>query len=749
MIRINEILDKTAVYLTEQEQALLTKAYVFSAAAHAGQVRLSGEPYLSHPLEAAGILADMRLDAASIASGLLHDTVEDTKATVDELEELFGEEVADIVDGVTKISLIPFESKEEAQAENIRKMILAMANDIRVILVKLADRLHNMRTLEFQKPHKQALIAQETMDIYAPLANRLGLHRIKTELEDWSFRYLKPDIYAQLVEGVATHHTVDETFIERVIGHLNELLGPNNIKARIVGRRKHLWSVHNKMRVQGLTIDQVHDLVAFRVIVETIRECYHVLGLVHSLWKPVPGRFKDYISMPKANMYQSLHTTVVGPGGERIEIQIRTEEMHRLAEEGVAAHWKYKEREKGKFNPKDVERFQWLRQIMDWQRELTDSREFVANLRFDLFQDEVYVFTPKGDVKELPEGATAVDLAFLIHTAIGEHCAGAKVNGRLVPLDTPLKNGDTVEIITDKNRQPNRDWLKFVKTAKARMRVKHFIRTEERERSIVLGRDMLDKQGRKDGVNVAKAIKDGSMLTVAKDLSMATVDDVLSAVGYSRITPKKIIVRLMPKREGEEAEAAAAKAEAHAPTPESGHVPKGKPGESVRIEGVDNVLVRLAQCCNPVPGDAIVGYISRGRGVVVHTHDCPNVRTLESERLIQVHWEGQKEQPYPAGLSILAKNLKGVLGKISNQLAEEGVNIDSGAIHSNVDGTTQLTFRIEVRDASHLYRTIERLRKLDAVIDVKRHAVTDELGFSAGERNEDHPDGVYGMGGGA
>ncbi len=731
MIRINEILDKTSTYLNEQEQALITKAYVFSAAAHAGQVRLSGEPYLSHPLEAAGILADMRLDAASIASGLLHDTVEDTKATVDELEELFGEEVADIVDGVTKISLIPFETKEEAQAENIRKMILAMAEDIRVVLVKLADRLHNMRTLEFQKPHKQALIAQETMDIYAPLANRLGLHRIKTELEDWSFRYLKPDIYAQLVEGVATHHTVDETFIERVIAHLNDLLIPNNIKGRIVGRRKHLWSVHNKMRVQGLTIDQVHDLVAFRVIVETIRECYHVLGLVHSLWKPVPGRFKDYISMPKANMYQSLHTTVVGPGGERIEIQIRTEEMHRLAEEGVAAHWKYKEREKGKFNPKDVERFQWLRQIMDWQRELKDSREFVTNLRFDLFQDEVYVFTPKGDVKELPEGATAVDLAFLIHTAVGEHCAGAKVNGRLVPLETPLKNGDTVEIITDKNRRPNRDWLKFVKTAKARTRVKHFIRTEERERSIILGREMLEKQGRKDGVNINKAIKDGSLLALAHDMSLMGVDDILSAVGYSRITPKKIIGRLMPKREGEEAEAALAKADIAA-APETGAGPKGKPGEGVRIQGVDNVLVRLAQCCNPVPGDAIVGYISRGRGMVVHTHDCPNIRNLESERLIQVNWEGEKEQPYPAGLAILAKNEKGVLGKISNILADEGVNIDSGAIHSNVDGTTALVFRIEVRDASHLYRTIERLRKLDAVIDVKRQAVNDDLGSSLG-----------------
>lgn len=727
MIRINEILDKTAVYLTEAEQALITKAYVFSAAAHAGQVRLSGEPYLSHPLEAAGILADMRLDAASVAAGLLHDTVEDTKATVDEIEELFGEEVADIVDGVTKISLIPFETKEEAQAENIRKMILAMANDIRVVLVKLADRLHNMRTLEFQKPVKQALIAQETMDIYAPLANRLGLHRIKTELEDLSFKYLKPDVYSQIKAGVDRHHTLDEAYIERVIGRIKELLGPNNIRARIFGRRKHLWSVFNKMRVQGLTIDQVHDLVAFRIIVETIRECYAVLGLVHSIWKPVPGRFKDYISMPKANMYQSLHTTVVGPDGERIEIQIRTVEMNRLAEEGVAAHWKYKERERGKFNPKDVERFTWLRGIMDWQRELKDSREFVANLRFDLFQDEVYVFTPKGEVKELPEGATAVDLAFLIHTAVGEHCAGAKVNGRLVPLETPLKNGDTVEIITDKNRHPNRDWLKFVKTAKARTRIKHFIRTEERVRSIALGREMLEKQGRKDGVNIQKAIKDGSMLGVARDLSLPGVEDVLSAVGYARITPKKVISRLLPKREGDEGEA---QLKLEASAADALAAAKSKAGEGVRIKGVDNVLVRLAQCCNPVPGDPIVGYISRGRGVVVHTHNCPNVPNLESERLLQVNWEGEKEQPYPAGLSILAKNQKGVLGQISQMLADEGVNIDSGTIHSNIDGTTELVFRVEVRDSSHLYRTIDRLSRLDQVLAVKRQAVTDELGSS-------------------
>ncbi len=486
------------------------------------------------------------------------------------------------------------------------------------------------------------------------------------------------------------------------------------------------------MRVQGLTLDQVHDLVAFRVIVGTIRECYAVLGLVHSIWKPVPGRFKDYISLPKANMYQSLHTTVVGPGGERIEIQIRTVEMNRLAEEGVAAHWKYKEREKGKFNPKDVERFTWLRQIMDWQRELKDSREFVANLRFDLFQDEVYVFTPKGEVKELPEGATSVDLAFLIHTAVGEHCAGAKVNGRLVPLETPLKNGDTIEIITDKNRHPNRDWLKFVKTAKARTRIKHFIRTEEREHSIALGREMLEKQGRKDGVNIQKAIKDGSMLTVARDLSLAGVEDVLSAVGYSRITPRKIIGRLLPKREADETEQ---RLKLDAPvSPGEGLSQPGKTKtiDAVRIQGVDDALMRFAQCCNPVPGDPIVGYVSHGRGVIIHTHNCPNIPNLEPERLIPVSWGDEEHRPYPAGLSILAKNKRGVLGKISQLLADQGVNIDSGAIHSNVDGNTELVFRVEVRDASHLYQTIDRLTKLEHVLQVTRQAVPEELGVEPG-----------------
>ncbi len=721
MIRINEIIDKVSGYMSEADLDLIRKAYVFSATAHAGQTRLSGEPYLSHPLEAANILAELRLDAATVSAGLLHDTVEDTKATVDGIEEDFGEEVADIVDGVTKISQITFESKEEAQAENIRKMILAMAEDIRVVLVKLADRLHNMRTLDFQKSAKQALIAQETMDIYAPLANRLGLHRLKIELEDLSFKYLKPEIFAQIRDGLTRHHTLGEAYIERVIAQLAELLTKNGIKGRIRGRKKHIFSIFNKMRQQGLTLDQVHDLIAFRVIVEGLKDCYAALGLVHSIWKPVHGRFKDYISMPKANMYQSLHTTVIGPDGERIEIQIRTEEMNRLAEEGVAAHWQYKERGKGRFSPKDIDRFTWLRQIMDWQRELKDSREFMATLRIDLFQDEVYVFTPKGQVKEMPEGATPVDFAYMIHTQVGDHCAGAKINGRLSPLSTALKNGDAVEIITDQNRTPSRDWLKFVKTAKARTRIKHWIRTEERARSIALGKEMLEKQGRKDGVNIQKAIKDGSLRAVAEEMSLGGVDELFSAVGYVRVTAKKIIGRLLPARpEMTKAEAQAqAEAEAAAATQA-----KSKSSDAIRIQGVDNVLVRYAQCCNPLPGDPIVGYISRGRGVTIHTHDCPNVQAFEPERLLRVNWEGEEARPYPARMRILAKNIKGVLGRISVLLAEEGVNIDSGAIHSSVDGTTEILLTVEVTDASHLYRTIERVSTLDEVIEVKRLAIS-------------------------
>lgn len=718
MIRINEILDKVQNYMPAAGIALIQKAYIFSAKAHEGQTRRSGEPYLSHPLEVANILAEMRMDEAVVTAGLLHDTVEDTKATIEELDIDFGEEVADIVDGVTKISQITFDSKEHAQAENIRKMILAMAEDIRVLIVKLADRLHNMRTLEFMPEHKQKLISYETLDIYAPLANRLGLHRVKIELEDLGLRYTKPDVYSQLYEGVRKRQTVGKEYVEKVVDIIEQMLNENGIRGRVNGRMKHLHSIYHKMMVQNLTLDQVYDLIAFRVMVNSIKDCYAVLGLVHAAWKPVPGRFKDYISMPKANMYQSLHTTVIGPDGERIEIQIRTEEMHRFAEYGVAAHWLYKDG--GKLKGRDVGNFSWLRQILDWQKEESDSREFMRSLRFDLFKDEVYVFTPAGEVKELPEGATPVDFAYFIHTEVGNHCAGAKVNGKLVPLSTALKNGDTVEIITDGHRHPSRDWLKFVKTAKARTRVNHYIRTEERSRSIALAKEMLEKEGRKMGINVAKAMKAHQFEPLAKEFSFKSVDDLLSAVGYARITPQKVLRRLLPKPEEKPEEIREERDEQREQRDQREETARSQSPDSVVIKGVDDVLLRFAKCCNPLPGDPIVGYISHGRGVTVHTTDCPNLHTMEPERFLDVSWAGQENTPLPAKIRINSRNVPGALGEIAVLLAEEGVNIDAGNFHSTVDGLTEIHFTVQVNNASTLYKALEKLRSLGPVLEAAR-----------------------------
>ncbi len=542
MRRIQEILDKVSANNSDANLELIQHAYVYAATAHAGQTRLSGEPYLSHPLAVGYTLADMGFDEPTVAAGLLHDTVEDTKATIEEIDENFGEEVADIVDGVTKISMIPFENKEEAQAENIRKMILAMSHDMRVLMVKLADRLHNMSTLDFQKAHKQRRIAQETMDIYAPLANRLGLNVLKRRLEDLSFKYLRPDIYNQIEHWLDNHQVVEKHIIDKVVEMLKEILSENRIEGQVYGRIKHKYSIYKKMQSQSLTLDEMHDIMAFRVLVKDIRDCYAVLGLVHAQWRPVYGRFKDYISMPKANGYQSLHTTVIGPEGERIEIQIRTEEMHRQAEHGVAAHWLYKEN--GRVNSKDLEQFSWLREIFERQGEEADSREFMHSLKLDLFKDEVYVYTPAGDVKELPEGATPLDFAFLIHTKVGHHCSGAKINGKLAPLGTELKNGDVVEIVTDPARNPNRDWLKMVKTARARSRIQHYLRTEERAHALNLGRELLEKEGRKVSLNVARAFKEGQLAIVAQDMNYDGVDELIAAVGYAHITPRRVLNRL-------------------------------------------------------------------------------------------------------------------------------------------------------------------------------------------------------------
>lgn len=715
MIRIQEILDLVAAHNHEANLELIQKAYVFAAAAHVGQTRLSGEPYLSHPLAVAHRLAEMGFDEATIAAGLLHDTVEDTKATIEEIDEQFGEEVADIVDGVTKISLIPFESKEEAQAENIRKMILAMSHDMRVLMVKLADRAHNMSTLDFQKPHKQKRIAQETMDIYAPLANRLGLHRIKQQLEDLSFKYLRPDLYGQITKWLDDNQVVERHIIDKVVTRLEDLLKSNGIHGTVYGRIKHKYSIYKKMQHLSLTLDEMHDIMAFRVLVADIKDCYAVLGLVHSQWKPVHGRFKDYISMPKANGYQSLHTTVIGPEGERIEIQIRTEEMHRQAEHGVASHWLYKE--KGRVNPKDLEQFSWLREIFERQRDEADSKEFMLSLRLDLFKDEVYVYTPHGDVKELPEGATPLDFAFHIHTKVGHHCAGAKVNGKLVPLGTPLKNGDTVEIVTDSSRNPNRDWLKMVKTAKARSRIQHYLRTEERAHALALGRDMLEKEGRKVSLNVARAIKEGQMAIVAQDMNFDSVDDLTAAVGYAHLTPRKILNKLYAVLHPGEQTPAAQAAEA-APTKEK--EPDKPRTEGVGISGVDGVLMRFAKCCNPVPGDPIIGYISRGMGVSVHRQDCPNVANMEPERLLSVHWNGEEDKPYEARIYILCRNERGVLAQVAQILAKDGVNITTLTTKPLVDGRSDMDITVEVRNVAQLYQLIDELRKLPPILEVIR-----------------------------
>ncbi len=712
MIRIQEILDTMLAQNTAANVELVQKAYVYAATAHAGQTRLSGEPYLSHPLAVAHTLAELGFDEATVVAGLLHDTVEDTKASIEELDEQFGEDVADIVDGVTKISMISFDSKEDQQAENIRKMILAMSHDIRVLMVKLADRIHNMRTLDFQKEHKQRRIAQETMDIYAPLANRLGLHRVKQILEDLSFKYLRPDVYNQITTWLEENQVVERKIIDKVVRSLEELISENKLQGTVYGRIKHKFSIHKKMQQLSVSLDEMHDIMAFRVLVGDVRDCYAVLGLVHSKWRPVHGRFKDYISMPKANGYQSLHTTVIGPEGERIEIQIRTEAMHQQAEHGVASHWLYKE--KKKVNPKDLEQFTWLREIFERQRDEADSKEFMHSLRLDLFKDEVFVYTPRGEVKELPEGATPLDFAFHIHTKVGHHCAGTKVNGKLVPLGTVLKNGDIVEIITDQARHPNRDWLKMVKTAKARSRIQHYLRTEERARALQLGKEMLEKEGRKLSLNVAKALKDGNLALVASDMNFDGVDDLFASVGYAHHTPRKVLNKLYAVLHPD---AVGQQDTAHK---EKEKQPKTKKPEGVSLSGVDGVLVRYAKCCNPVPGDAIVGYISRGFGTSVHRSDCPNVVNMEPERLITVHWDGEETKPFHSRIHITARTEKGLLAKITLIFAQDGVNISELRSQDMLDNKTEIDAVIDVCNAEQLYQLITEVNKVPAVIEVTR-----------------------------
>jgi guanosine-3',5'-bis(diphosphate) 3'-pyrophosphohydrolase len=715
MLRFNDILDWITEYNPKADTDLLKRAYVFSAKVHKDQLRLSGEPYLIHPLEVAGILCQMRLDAASVATGLLHDTVEDTLTTIQDIQETFGEEITLLVDGVTKISRIAHHSSEERQAESFRKMILAMVKDIRVILIKLADRLHNMRTLKYHSPEKQAAIAQETLDIYAPIAHRLGIEWIKAELEDLAFQYLHPDVHEEIQRKIAKKEQETARYIEEVKRILKKKLYENHIDGDVSGRLKQIYSIYKKMTSQNLDFDQVYDITAFRIVVNSFKECYDVLGIIHSLWKPIPGKFKDYIGLPKENMYQSLHTSVIGPYGERIEIQIRTHEMHRVAEEGIAAHWKYKE---GKlFDNADDKRFSWLRQLLEWQRDLEDNTEFIESVKVDLFPNEVYVFTPKGMVKQFPIGATPIDFAYSIHSDVGHHCVGAKVNSKMVPLRHELRSGDTVEIVTSPNQKPSKDWFKSVKTARAKTKIRQWFNTEEREKSIALGREILEKEFRKYGLQHIKIMKSEDLARVASEFSFHGADDLIAAVGYGKVTANQIIGKILPpeKMEGRSTEEE---------REDFAKRPSGKPSQGSRdallIKGIDNVMVRYAGCCNPLPGDKVVGFITRGRGMTIHTADCPNVLNDDPNRRVAVEWDATKEYNYPVKIRVYSDDKKGLLAEISSSLAQSEANITNARVETTEYKKAIGTFELEIRDLTHLKQVIRELQKIKGVDKVER-----------------------------
>ncbi len=716
MIRLNDILEKTVIYTSVTDLDLIRKAYVFCAKVHQGQTRLSGEPYLVHPMEVAGILADLRLDVATVTTGLLHDTVEDTLTTNEELAQLFGEEVARLVEGVTKIGKIHFKTKEESQAENFRKMLLAMSNDIRVILVKLADRLHNMRTLQYQPEPKQRAIARETLDIYAPLANRLGISWIKSELEDLSFRYLEPQIYYDLASKVTKKKKERETEVETVKQIILDKIAEHGIKGEVSGRSKHLFSIYKKMLSRNVDIEQIYDLIAMRILVPGLSECYAVLGIVHATWKPIPGRFKDYIAMPKGNMYQSLHTTVMGPGGERVEVQIRTTDMHGVAEAGIAAHWKYKE---GKgYDEKEVKRFAWLRQLLEWQQELQDSKEFMDSVKVELFPEEVYVFTPKGDVKSFPKGSTPIDFAYSVHSDVGHRCVGAKVNGKLVPLKYELKNGDIIEVITAPHHTPSKDWLKIVKSSRARNHIRNWIKTEERKRSISLGREICEKEFRRYSLNFAKLQKLAELRRVAGEMGFGTEDDLMAAVGYGKVSCNQIAGRLVPPEKM--AEAVERKDVKESRVSKLVDRLKGKSSSAIEIGGISDVLIRFGKCCNPLPGDEIVGFITRGRGVTIHTMDCPIASDTDPERRINVSWTRDKQQPLPVKVKVACHDVKGILANISQAISSAEANIISASIQSTVDKRGVNIFEVEVTDLPHLQKVMKGIMKVNGVIGVER-----------------------------
>jgi len=711
LTQLQTLIEEIPKYQPGADLDLVNRAYRFSEKSHKGQQRASGEPYLSHPLEVAGLLVDFKMDVTTVIAGLLHDVLEDTRATKDDLAREFGPEIADLVDGVTKLGKLAFSSREERQAENFRKMVVAMAHDLRVLMIKLADRLHNMRTLDYLAPEKAKKIAQETLDIYAPLAHRLGMAKVKAELEDLALRVMQPEDYQELMRRVAKRRLEREAEINSLIALLQEKLGEVGIESKIAGRPKHFYSIWKKMHEGGREFDEIYDLTAVRVLTKTVRDCYGALGVIHSLWKPVPGRFKDFIAMPKVNMYQSLHTTVIGPKGDPVEIQIRTWEMHRVAEEGIAAHWLYKEK-KGDRDRFD-EAFTWLRQLMESQKEMKDPKEFLDTVRFDLFPDEVYVFTPKGDVKALPEGSTPIDFAYAVHTDVGHHCVGAKVNGKLVPLRYTLRQGDIVEVVASPTQHPSRDWLKIVKSSRSKAKINQWLKVEERARSLELGRELFDRDARKYRLVPATLLASEEMKKLLAEMGYATADDLLAAMGYGKASVHQVLGKLAPAvvREQEQA-------------PESKPQKAARKAEgAVRVRGVDDVLVRFGKCCSPVPGDGIVGFITRGRGLTVHARDCLTVvkNVLDKERLLAVEWDSGEPATRPVKIAVyIGRDRPGLLAEITAAISSRHGNITKAEITVTDDRKGINHFVIEVEDLHQLQSIMQGIREVKDVMNVER-----------------------------
>jgi len=716
---LTKLIERVRATRPDVDVSIVERAWDYAEQAHHGQIRESGEPYFDHPAAVAFILADMDLDPNTIAAGLLHDVVEDTGKHYEELASSFGPEVAGLVDGVTKLSRMDFKTREEQQAESLRKMFVAMAKDIRVILIKLADRLHNMRTLRECQLDKQKRVAGETVEIYAPLAHRLGMWRIKWELEDLALRYLEPGVYYELVEKVATKRQEREGYIEEARQTLSAALEEIGVPAEIQGRPKHFYSIYQKMIKQGKDFSEIWDLMGLRVIVGTLRECYAVLGAVHSIWKPIPGRFKDYVAMPKSNMYQSLHTTVIGPRGEPLEIQIRTWEMHRTAEYGIAAHWRYKDGGAGGGDFED--KITWLRQILDWQKETHNGTEFVETLKVDLFSDEVYVFTPKGDVKTLPAGSTPIDFAYAVHTDIGNRCAGARVNGRMVPLGTLLATGDIVEIVTNKAQTgPSRDWLNIAKTSKAKGKIRQWFKEQRREESIERGKEMLERDLRRMGHEVHANLKEERLAEAAHKFSYQNADDLLASIGYGKLSAAMVVGKLVPEKAAEKSPESVFE---EAARPLAGATRPSRSTHGVVVRGIDGVLVRFARCCNPVPGDPIVGYITRGRGVSVHREDCPNISAMMGEdegRQVDVSWDTGNATSYPVEIEMEASDSPGLLTGVMNAVLEMKAHVSAVNARTLRNRMALINMTVEINDVAHMNNVIGRLKRLQGVQNVHR-----------------------------